>query len=339
MAGALPVGPPTIVKDNISWHLPFLSANTTPWQLEGTLRALRSAGHADLVAVHNDTVVTDPYLGQRLNKLDAVWKAYWIPELYNCRADDMAWVTYRPQAEMLALDRLFPEGIRIPEPFIGANVVHLPTVKCHVYTTTTGAMKNAFGGLLDTGRHRAHRHIHEALVDLLALQQEIHPGIFAVMDGTIAGDGPGPRTMRPVEKGLMLASADQVAVDAVAAHLMGFDPLAIPYIRLAHERGLGCGDVREIELAGDDVRGESWGFSVGANLASTVGRLVWHGPLRPLERLLFGTPLVHAFTLASGLYHDRIWWPIVGAQRQRRLRATSEWARLFDGYEPAGPAR
>ena len=55
------------------------------------------------------------------------------------------------------------------------------------------------------------------LVDLLAIQQEIHPGLFAVMDGTTAGDGPGPRTMRPVIKNVMLAAADQVAIDAVAA--------------------------------------------------------------------------------------------------------------------------
>ena len=30
--------------DNISWHLPFLSANTTPWQLEGVVRTLRQDG-------------------------------------------------------------------------------------------------------------------------------------------------------------------------------------------------------------------------------------------------------------------------------------------------------
>jgi len=49
---------------------------------------------------------------------------------------------------MLVLDRIFPEGIHVPDFFMGKNVVHLPTVKCHIYTTTTGAMKNAFGGLL-----------------------------------------------------------------------------------------------------------------------------------------------------------------------------------------------
>ena len=55
----------TILKDNISWHLPFLSANTTPWQLEGSIIGLRENGFRDLVAVHNNTVVTDPFKGGR----------------------------------------------------------------------------------------------------------------------------------------------------------------------------------------------------------------------------------------------------------------------------------
>ena len=51
-------------------------------------------------------------------------------------------------------------------------------------------------------------------------------------------------------KNVILASADQVAIDAVAAKLMGFDPLSIKYIRLAHEHGLGVGDPREIRIGG-----------------------------------------------------------------------------------------
>lgn len=62
----------TILKDNISWHMPYLSANTTPWQLEGTILGLKKAGFKEIVAVHNNTVVTDPFKGSRLNKLDKV---------------------------------------------------------------------------------------------------------------------------------------------------------------------------------------------------------------------------------------------------------------------------
>src|SRR5919109_5108794 len=165
---------------------------------------------------------------------------------------------------MRVLDKIFPHGIQIPDFFFDKNIVHLPTMKCHIYTTTTGAMKNAFGGLLNTRRHYTHSWIHETLVDLLAIQKEIHSGIFAIMDGTTAGNGPGPRTMFPVIKNVMLASADQVAIDAVAAKLMGFDPLSIGYIRMAHDAGLGIGDPRQIDLIGDtDLGSESWNFQVG----------------------------------------------------------------------------
>lgn len=113
-----------------------------------------------------------------------------------------------------------------------------------MYTTTTGAIKNALGGLLSKYRHYTHTWIHETLVDLLAIQKEIHPGIFAVMDGTTAGDGAGPRMVKPSVKNVILASSNQVVIDAVAARLMGFDPLSMKYIKLAHEQCLGVGDPR-----------------------------------------------------------------------------------------------
>jgi uncharacterized protein (DUF362 family) len=330
---ALPVGPTTILKDNISWHMPYLSANTTPWQLEGTLLALKAAGHSDLVGVHNNTVVTDPFKGERLNKLDGIWAKYAVPERYNFRPEDMSWVVYEPKVELIALPKVFPHGVRIPDFFIGKNIVHLPTVKCHIYTGTTGAMKNAFGGLLNTRRHYTHTWIHETLVDLLAIQQDIHPGIFAIMDGTIAGNGPGPRTMVPVQKDVLLASGDQVAIDAVAAAMMGFDPMSLPYIRLAHERGLGCGDVRAIEIVGDeDAAAERWGFYVGHNFASRVGTALWFSPFKAIQRLFFHTPLVNVFILASYLYHDFVWWPLKGKRIQARVRRETGWGRLFDAY-------
>src|SRR5262249_30955357 len=221
----------TILKDNISWHSPFPAANTTPWQLEGTIRALARRGFADQVCVQNKTVVTNAFKGEDLNHYVPIFKRYEIPVRYNFKDEDMTWVHYQPKARMRVLNRIFPEGIHIPDYFFGKNIVHLPTTKCHIYTTTTGAMKNAFGGLLNTRRHYTHSWIHETLVDLLAIQKEIHSGLFAIMDGTTAGNGPGPRTMYPVVKNVMLASADQVAIDAVSAKMMGFDPMSLDYIR------------------------------------------------------------------------------------------------------------
>lgn len=327
----------TILKDNISWHFPFPAANTTPWQLEGAVRALRASGFDDLVCVQNKTVVTDAFKGEDLNGYVPIFQRYQIPVLYNFKDEDMRWVPIRPKAKMLVLDRIFPEGIHVPDFFFGKNIVHLPTVKCHIYTTTTGAMKNAFGGLLNTRRHYTHSWIHETLVDLLAIQQEIHSGIFAVMDGTTAGNGPGPRTMYPQVKNVILASGDQVAIDAAAAKLMGFDPLRIPYIRLAHEAGLGVGDPRSIELVGDtDLGNESWNFQVGDNGASRVGDVVWFGPLKPVQNVLMRTPLVNLFILGSEVYHDYYRWPARDRRVFERWLGTTAWGELFQAYRRQG---
>ena len=326
-------GAPTILKDNISWHFPFPAANTTPWQLEGTVRALRQRGYHELTCVQNKTVVTDAFKGEDLNGYLPIFKQYNIPVLYNFKDEDMRWVPIQPKAKMLVLDRIFPEGIHVPDFFFDKNIVHLPTVKCHIYTTTTGAMKNAFGGLLNTRRHYTHSWIHETLVDLLAIQKEIHSGIFAVMDGTTAGNGPGPRTMYPEIKNVILGSGDQVAIDAVAAKLMGHDPLSIPYIRLAHEAGLGIGDPRQIELVGDtDLGNESWGFQVGDNGASRVGDLVWFGPLKPVQNVLMRTPLVNLFILGSEVYHDYYRWPTRDRRVFESWLANTAWGEMFQAY-------
>lgn len=337
MQDALDRSATTILKDNISWHFPFPGANTTPWQLEAVVQGLRKHQYNDITCVQNKTVVTDAFKGEDLNGYVPIFKEYDIPVLFNFKDEDMAWVKYEPKADMLVLPRIYPEGIYIPDYFFGKNIIHLPTVKCHIYTTTTGAMKNAFGGLLNTKRHYTHSWIHETLVDLLAIQKEIHSGIFAVMDGTTAGNGPGPRTMFPVIKNVILASADQVAIDAVAAKMMGFDPLSdLAYVRLAHDRGLGTGDVREIEIVGDDISNENWGFEVGDNGASRVGDLLWFGPLRGIQKLFFHTPLVHMFVAGSEVYHDYYRWPIKDSKVFEQWKEKTSWGQLFEAYKRQG---
>ena len=81
MSSALAPGAHTILKDNISWHFPFPGANTTPWQLEGTIRALHAGGHRDLTCVQNKTVVTDAFKGEDLNKYLPILGRYGVPIL------------------------------------------------------------------------------------------------------------------------------------------------------------------------------------------------------------------------------------------------------------------
>lgn len=339
MRDALAPGKTTILKDNISWHYPFPGANTTPWQMEGTVLALRNAGYSDVTCVQNKTVVTNAFKGEDLNHYVPLFRKYDIPVLYNFKDSDMRWVEYRPKAKMHVLHDIFPDGIMVPDYFFGKNIVHLPTIKCHIYTTTTGAMKNAFGGLLNTHRHYTHTWIHKTLVDLLAIQKEIHSGLFAIMDGTTAGNGPGPRTMFPVVKDYMLASSDQVAIDAVAAKMMGFDPLSLEFVKTAHDDGLGVGDPRDIEIVGDDVSNESWGFSVGDNGASKVGDFMWFGPMKRFQKLFFHTPLVNAFVFGSEAYHDYYRWPLKDRATFEEWQRGTSWGKLFEAYSHGESAK
>ena len=336
----------TALKINLSWHFFYPGSNTTPWQLEGVIRAMLRDGYeaANLHACHNRTVVIDAHLGERENKQIDVIEAHGLRNIHLYEGGE-EWVHVREAVgdladDFLVLNDVYPEGFSIPKRFIGENIIHLPTVKTHVFTTTTGAMKNAFGGLLNERRHWTHPVIHDTLVDLLAIQQKIHGGVFAVMDGTFAGDGPGPRCMVPYVKNVLLASSDPVAIDAVAAKMMGFDPLDIRYIRLAHERGLGCGDPREIEIVGDeDAAAESWDF-VGPydrmTFAARMQHLIYWGPLKkPLEWSL-KTFLAPWSYLASVAYHDSLWYPLVAKRRMQKV-LESEWGRLFSNWERLTP--
>ncbi|MCZ7651410.1 MAG: DUF362 domain-containing protein [Thermoanaerobaculia bacterium] len=336
----------TALKVNISWHFFFPGSSTTPWQLEGVIRAMKADGFdpALIHACHNRTVVIDAHLGERENKQLPVVEAHGLRNVHLYEGDE-EWIPIGEAVgdltkEFLCLNDVYPDGFLIPKRLIGENIVHLPTVKTHVFTTTTGAMKNAFGGLLNERRHWTHPVIHETLVDLLMIQKRIHRGVLAVMDGTFAGDGPGPRCMVPHVKNVLLASADQVAIDAVAAKLMGIDPLSIKYIRLAHERGLGCGDPREIEIVGDEEAArENWRF-VGPfrkmTFAARMQHRIYWGPLKkPIEWSL-KTVLAPWAYLASVLYHDSFWYPLIAKAKMRECLA-SPWGRLFRNWERLRP--
>jgi uncharacterized protein (DUF362 family) len=328
---SLPRGVRTGLKINISWQTWYPACSSTPWQIEGVIQVLQASGYHDLVGVHNDTVVVNTADGERNNKHRFITDSYQVPCLYLYN-QDFEWVEYKPKQPLLVLDKVYPDGIFIPKALVGMNIVHLPTVKTHVFTTITGAMKNAFGGLLHRNRHWTHSVIHDTLVDLLVIQQDIHPGILAVMDGTFAGDGPGPRAMRWHEKDILLASVDQVAIDAVSAKLQGFEPMNIPFIRRAHEMGLGIGDPGQIKLLGYDIEQEQpWGFVQEDTFASRGQKLIYHGPLKPFEKVLLQSPLVPWSYFASNFYHNVYWYPFVGRKRVEAALQT-KWGRLFASY-------
>ena len=129
----------TSLKINISWQHYYPACSTTPWQLEGVIRCLQNDGYKNLVPTHNGIVVVHAREGAWNNKHTIVEDKYDLEEA--------EWVDFVPKAPMMALDKIYPNGFKIPELLFGKNIVHLPTVKTHVFTTITGAMKTDWGEL------------------------------------------------------------------------------------------------------------------------------------------------------------------------------------------------
>ena len=122
------------------------------------------------------------------------------------------------------------------------------------------------------------------------------------------------------------------ALAAVSARLQGFDPMAIHFIRRAHEAGLGIGDPQQIRIVGYDIDQEpAWGFVQEDTFASRGQRMIYHGWLKPLEKLLLQSPLVPWSYFASNFYHNVYWYPFVGRRRVREALRT-RWGRLFRDY-------
>ncbi len=320
----------TLLKLNLSWTKYFPACSSQPWQVEGVVKTLIDDGmpQSKLLPIENKTVVTDPHKGARNNKWMPVLDKY---GLTFTALPEVEWMTYEFKGKLLKLDQIFPEGIEIPKMFPGKNVIHLPTLKTHGHSQTTGAIKNAFGGLLKEVRHYAHKYIHEVLVDLMIMQQELHPGMLAVMDATVCGDGAGPRTMIPKIKNFVLASADSVAIDAIAAKMMGFDPMRIPYLRMCDEMGLSVADPARIDIRGEDISTVNFGFHTKRSLVIWGDQMLRKGPLRFLEKPLLHSPLVVWAPFASNLYHDYIWYPTIGRKIIGQFMKT-EWGRLFQRY-------
>jgi uncharacterized protein (DUF362 family) len=320
-----------LIKLNLSWTKYFPACSSEPWQVEGVVKTLLNDGHKPekLIPVENKTVVTNPWEGARQNKWLGVLERY---GLQFTSLPEVEWISYNFKTKLLKLNDIFPEGIYIPKMFPGKSIIHLPTIKTHGHSITTGAIKNAFGGLLKEVRHYGHEFIHEVMVDLLLMQKEIHKTILAVMDGAVCGDGAGPRTMKPFIGNYILASFDQVAVDAIAVKLMGFNPLAIPYLRISNEMELGNADPKQIEIIGDDISGVNFHFKSKRSFVIWGDQMLRKGFLRPLKKIALHSPLWVWAPIASNIYHDLFWYPIIGRKRITEFQKT-EWGKLFGEYK------
>lgn len=136
------------------------------------------------------------------------------------------------------------------------RVVSLAKFKTHEDMIITGAIKNFFGIIPTSLRRTFHSTskfggvMGQMLVDVFSV---VKPAPFAITDAVMGLEGRGPLEGTPRHMGLIMASCDCVAHDAVQAALMGLDPMDIPVVRVAHEEGLGQGLLKNIEIRGVSI--------------------------------------------------------------------------------------
>jgi uncharacterized protein (DUF362 family) len=132
-------------------------------------------------------------------------------------------------------------------------IISLPKFKTHGLTVITGAIKNSYGFLPGAQKAKLHKaagnpdRFNEMLVEIFRLRV---PELFLV-DAVVGMEGNGPVSPDLREIGLILASDNAVALDAVIAVMMGCEPGRLRFLQKAKELGLGDYDLKTIEVLGN----------------------------------------------------------------------------------------
>ena len=174
-------------------------------------------------------------------------------------------------------------------------VINVPKIKTHGLTTFTCAIKNMYGaipGLIKINYHKEAPKPHEfssLCVDIFSLTK---PDLN-IVDGIIGMDGAGPSAGKPKELGLVLASTDGVALDSYICHILGKNPQEVPTNKIAHERGLGEIEIKNMDVLGyvpkprDDFK---WPSSMGSTnmiprfLLKRLMKFLWKRPAIKKEK-------------------------------------------------------
>lgn len=297
----IPRGAEVALKPNLGWDLFLPGATTSPWALEGVVRTIRD-WVGKIHVVESDQVVVDVEKAFHLNRIDRI-----------CREYDLAWVnmTRGPMRTVpLPHGRVLKE-LLVPEILLRAQLVTVPVMKTHNKTVITGAIKNQWG-CLPMFRHNYHLVLDAALADINSVARPC----FAVMDATIGLEGNSPKSGIPKVVNRVLAAGDFVALDAVAAKIMGFDPAQILHLAECAAAGLGVADERAVTVVGDDDLSLNLSFIPARHNAISWLELLLRRQAG-MRRLFFDTPLFQLCCRATLAYYAA-WYYLLGIGRRRR---------------------
>jgi uncharacterized protein (DUF362 family)/NAD-dependent dihydropyrimidine dehydrogenase PreA subunit len=164
---------------------------------------------------------------------------------YRNIGDDSKQVDFNPE---------FVSKISVSKIVLDADIIiSLPKLKTHGLTVMTGAIKNSYGFLPGAQKARLHKtagspiRFHELIVDVFRLRV---PDIF-IVDAVVGMEGNGPTSPDLRNIGLIMASDNAVALDAVIARMIGCDPGKLRFLQKAKEVGLGDYELSAIDIIGE----------------------------------------------------------------------------------------
>ena len=158
------------------------------------------------------------------------------------------------QARKVQFNADYMESVSLSRAVVDSDVIiSLPKFKTHGLTLVSGAIKNSYGFLPGAQKARLHKaagtptRFNEMLIDVFRLRI---PDLF-IVDAVVGMEGNGPASPDLRDIGVLLASDNGVAMDAVIATMMGCDPSQIRFLQKAKEEGLGDYDLSRIEVVGE----------------------------------------------------------------------------------------
>jgi uncharacterized protein (DUF362 family) len=298
------------LKPNLGWDKLIPGAVSAPWVVEAVIQTIRPYV-GEIYLVESDQVVVKADRALALTGLDKI-----------CKHNNVTWVNMSKGQFVQVSDpeRLVLKQIWIPEILTKTELITLPLLKTHNKTQISGALKNQWG-CLETLRHNYHLVLPEALVDVNTI---VRPR-FALMDGTVALEGNGPKSGIPKEMNVLLASGNLVGIDAIAARIMGLIPEKIKHITLCADHGLGTLSGLA-DVIGEDINALSTPFKPASHNA--VSRLELAFRRSRIEHLVFQTPLLLFFCWGTRRYYD-LWDLTVGRGIRKRFNQSSAYSKQW----------
>jgi uncharacterized protein (DUF362 family)/ferredoxin len=263
-------GQRVLLKPNLlSAKAPERGITTHPVIVEAVAEEVRAAGATPFVG-------DSP--GGAIRGIKRVWA--------NTGMEEMA---KRAGLELVNFEASGSRGIKfgsytfyIAKPVLDADVIiSLPKLKTHSLTLLTCAVKNMFGVMpgFRKGEHHKRYPKPAEFADMLVHLYKLVPPSLSIVDGVLAMEGNGPSSGTTRRLDLLMAGEDGIAIDAVAAHIMGFKEGMIDTTRIGAAMGLGEGKLERLSIVGDAAGFKADGFALPSNRAmklvpKPVARLV-----------------------------------------------------------------